>query len=114
MTARPNSRETRAAIRARFLPLALGITSATPAALEAVGGRDNAVALMRQHEQGDWGCVDREDAATNDEALFSGARILSAYPIDRDTPCKGYGENCVWIITEADRSVTTLLLPSEY
>lgn len=36
------------------------------------------------------------------------------YPIDPALPCKGYGENTVWIITEADRSVTTILLPDEY
>jgi hypothetical protein len=50
----------------------------------------------------------------NDEAVRAGLRIIPAYPIDLATPCKGYGENCLWIITEADRSVTTFLLPDEY
>ena len=55
-----------------------------------------------------------EDKETNDDAVKTGGRILSAYPIDPSLPCKGYGENTVWIITEADRSATTLLLPDEY
>ena len=53
-------------------------------------------------------------SATNDEAVSEGLRILSAYAIDPAKPAKGYGENCLWIITEADRSATTFLLPSEY
>jgi hypothetical protein len=44
----------------------------------------------------------------------AGPRILSAYPINETKPCKGYGDNTLWIITEADRSVTTFLLPEEY
>ena len=47
-------------------------------------------------------------------ALREGLRILSAYAIDESKSAKGYGDNCFWIITEADRSVTTFLLPSEY
>jgi hypothetical protein len=39
---------------------------------------------------------------------------LSAYPIDPGKSCEGFGGNCLWIITEADRSVTTFLLPHEY
>jgi hypothetical protein len=57
--------------------------------------------------------VSDEDKALNDEALRTGARLLSAYPIDESKPCAGYGD-CLWIITEADRSVTTFLLPDEY
>jgi hypothetical protein len=60
------------------------------------------------------GAVCKEDAATNDAALKDGGRLLSAYAIDPAKPCKGWGENTLWIITEADRSVTTFLLPSEY
>jgi hypothetical protein len=55
---------------------------------------------------GDWGVVDAEDKQANDEALKSGERLLSAYVIKS-------GER-VWVITEADRSATTLLLPDEY
>ena len=69
--------------------------------------------LMR-HVRGDWGCCAEEDKATNAEALEKGGRILSAYPLDPSQPCLGWGKNTLWIITEADRSLTTLLLPEEY
>lgn len=70
--------------------------------------------LLDRHLSGDWGIVDAEDKATNDKAVKVGNRILSAYPIDPTQECVGYGPNTVWIITEADRSVTTFLLPDEY
>ncbi|NMG42295.1 type I restriction endonuclease subunit M [Aromatoleum toluvorans] len=68
---------------------------------------------LAAYTRGDWGVsADRE---LNDEAVKSGeGRILAAYPIDPARPSRGYGENTVWVITEADRSVTTLLLPEEY
>ena len=68
---------------------------------------------LAAYTRGDWGVsADRE---LNDEAVNSGeGRILAAYPIDPAQPSRGYGENTVWVITEADRSVTTLLLPEEY
>ena len=69
---------------------------------------------LARHARGDWGTVCRADAAENDLALAEGWRILSAYPIDPSKPAKGYGENVFWIITEADRSATTFLLPDEY
>ena len=50
----------------------------------------------------------------NRRAVEAGDRILSAYAIDPEKPCAGFGDNCLWIITEADRSVTTILLPDEY
>lgn len=60
-----------------------------------------------RHRQGDWGNLDEDDKMLNDNAVVDGGRILSAYEI---------GENKVkiWIITEADRSYTTILLPEEY
>ena len=61
---------------------------------------------MVRHMAGDWGEVDAEDKAANDLALMDGSRLLSAY-----TTTKGQK---LWIITEADRSVTTILLPSDY
>lgn len=70
--------------------------------------------MLKRHASGDWGCVCDEDKHTNNEALAHGNRILSAYPIDPEKSCTGYGDNCIWIITEADRSVTTILLPEEY
>ncbi len=63
--------------------------------------------------RGDWGAA--SEANLNDRAVASGeGRILAAYAIDPARPSAGYGDNTVWIITEADRSVTTLLLPHEY
>ena len=91
----------------------LGNILATPGALDACS-HEHRLACLSRHVRGDWGSVDAEDAATNDDAVTSGFRILSAYPIDPAKPCKGFGDNCLWIITEADRSVTTFLLPSEY
>lgn len=70
--------------------------------------------LLARHVRGDWGCVDPDDAEANRFAVARDARILSAYPIDTAKPCAGFGENCLWIITEADRSVTTILLPEDY
>jgi hypothetical protein len=67
-----------------------------------------------RHLGGDWGVVCADDHKSNFNALFSGGRILSAYPIDPAKPCKGFGDNTLWIITEGDRSATTFLLPSEY
>ncbi len=67
-----------------------------------------------RHARGDWGCVCPADAAANEKAVVEGFRILSSYPINPDEPCKGFGGNTLWIITEADRSATTFLLPSEY
>ena len=91
----------------------LGQIVATRGALAAVPPGRMTEALSR-HRRGDWGCVCQDDAAENDRALAEGWRILSAYPIDPSKPAKGYGANVFWIITEADRSVTTFLLPDEY
>lgn len=87
---------------------------ATPGAFAAIPDSEAQTALLVRHLNGDWGCVGAEDRATNDAALTNGSRLFSAYPIDPSKPCLGHGANCVWIITEADRSVTTLLLPDEY
>ncbi len=92
----------------------LGQTVATRGALGAARYPDHLIELLARHHRGDWGCVDAEDAESNNQAIALGNRILSAYPIDAALPCKGYGDNCLWIITEADRSVTTILLPDEY
>lgn len=58
-----------------------------------------------RHARGDWGDLGREDAAENDLSLREGFRLLSAF---------GRGERRFWVITEADRSVTTVLLPEDY
>ncbi|MBB5036166.1 hypothetical protein [Prosthecobacter dejongeii] len=77
----------------------------TPLALELVGTEQIRDALVR-HIQGDWGEVCKDDWQSNDEAVKEGTRLLSAY-----TSKEG---NKFWIITEADRSVTTVLMPEEY
>ena len=91
----------------------LGQIVSTPRALAACSP-DYLYRCLYRHSRGDWGKVCKEDAASNRKAVRTGGRILSAYPIDASEPCKGFGENTIWIITEADRSVTTFLLPSEY
>ena len=98
----------------RYEPrFALGQIVATPGALEACSNALMQKCLAR-HLTGDWGCVTAEDKEANDAALIEGTRILSAYPIDPNQPSEGFGKNTLWIITEADRSATTFLLPSEY
>ena len=91
----------------------LGQIAATPGALEATTDEQRLHYLGR-HSIGDWGRVCPEDWQANGDAVKDGDRILSAYPIDPPKPCKGFGENTLWIITEADRSVTTFILPDEY
>jgi hypothetical protein len=65
-----------------------------------------AVSLIRRHLTGDWGEMDAHDRRMNREALRDGARVFSQYTLASGTR--------IWIITEADRSVTTILLPDEY
>jgi hypothetical protein len=86
---------------------ALGTLVATPGALEALedSGQSPAEFLAR-HCSGDWGEVDQADAAENELSVEQGFRILSAYSTRRGVK--------LWIITEADRSATTILLPDEY
>jgi hypothetical protein len=86
---------------------ALGQIVATPGALEAMqeSGQTPQFFLER-HVSGDWGQVDSEDWQLNDEAVKEGTRLLSAY-----TTLKG---RKLWVITEHDRSSTTILLPEEY
>jgi hypothetical protein len=91
----------------------LGQIVATPGARGATTDKQR-FEYLKRHSIGDWGKVCGDDWHTNDEAVENGDRILSAYPIDPVKPCKGFGENTLWIITEADRSVTTFLLPDEY
>ena len=84
----------------------LGRVVATPAALNALvmAGQDPGE-LLERHQSGDWGDVPSEDAAENQRSVRHGWRILSAYQV---------GPRRIWIITEADRSSTCLLLPEEY
>lgn len=63
-----------------------------------------------RHAIGDWGNIPKADIPINERAITMGSRIMSSYYIDPSLPLRGD----IWIITEADRSVTTFLLPSEY
>ena len=63
--------------------------------------------LLGRHSFGDWGAVCESDKRGNDRAVIEGARILSAYEL-------GAKREMLWVITEADRSATTFLLPEEY
>jgi hypothetical protein len=87
------------------LPFALGQTVITGNAAEQLDPSD-VYAALRRHATGDWGEVDAEDEAQNERSLKEGFRLLSAYT-DRN------GVK-FWIITEADRSATTVLLPEDY
>lgn len=91
----------------------LGQIVATPGVISSTNPI-HMLLCLRRHLMGDWGCISVDDYAVNDEAVNDGNRLLSAYPINPSKPAKGYGANCFWIITEADRSVTTFLLPDEY
>jgi hypothetical protein len=66
---------------------------------------------LNRHVKGDWGDVDEEDKQSNDQALKEGTRLLSAY---NDNRFPRNGVATIWIITEADQSVTTILFPDEY
>jgi hypothetical protein len=80
---------------------------ATPGALDALKEASvGFIPYVIRHLAGDWGDISKKDAAENELSLKEGFRLLSAYGLP--TGCK------IWIITEADRSATTILLPEEY
>ena len=86
----------------------LGRVVGTPGAVVALIENDvDATELVTRHALGFWGDLEPEDRAANELALEQGGRIFSAYKL-ATTGAK------VWVITEADRSSTTLLLPEEY
>jgi len=92
--------------RSKTICFLLGQIVATPGALDVLDrGAVNAADLLQRHQSGDWGNVPPEDAEENELSIVNGNRILSSYPVGNDR---------IWIITEADRSSTTLLLPEEY
>lgn len=89
-----------------FPKFALGATVATPGALDLLDSTGtNASSILTRHQYGDFGSICAEDTQSNLDAITYGLRVFSAYDI---------GKVRLWVITEADRSVTTLLLPSEY
>ena len=86
---------------------ALGRVVATSGALEALRqAGQSSYELLRRHASGDWGDVPPEDAGENELSVREGFRIISSYRLATAAT--------IWIITEADRSATTLLLPAEY
>jgi hypothetical protein len=87
------------------LKFALGRTVITSNAQGALHAED-VKSCMDRHQRGDWGDLCAEDHQSNEDALRQGGRLFSAY-VDRD------GIK-FWIITEADRSATTVLLPEDY
>lgn len=89
-----------------FPKFALGATVATLGALDLLDHAGvNASAYLARHQYGDFGSICAVDQKSNLDAIAHGLRVFSAYDI---------GKARLWVITEADRSVTTLLLPSEY
>lgn len=85
----------------------LGKLVSTPGAIEALkDSGQTSFDFVSKHLAGDWGIVDDEDKQANDDALIHGERLLSAYHTTKGVK--------IWVITEADRSSTCLLLPEEY
>lgn len=82
----------------------LGRLVATPSVLEFLS-KEEVKEIIRRHSRGDWGDLCEEDKELNNQAVKEETRILSSYTV-RGRP--------VWIITESDRSATTLLFPEEY
>jgi len=90
-----------------MIRFALGRVVATPGALRALEKAEQAPdVFLDQHVNGDWGDVPDADKQENEVAVEQGVRILSAY-----TTSAG---DRIWVLTDADRSVTTILLPHEY
>ena len=88
----------------RFQP---GYLTATPGALEVLeDAKQSPMEFVQRHLAGDFGEVCAEDAAENELSIKKGFRILSAYRTNKGVR--------IWVITESDRSATTILLPSEY
>jgi hypothetical protein len=85
----------------------LGQLVATPGAMQALSrNRLDQDEYVKRHQAGDWGDLDEYDAEANEGALSENLPITSAYTLKDGTR--------LWIITEADRSTTTILLPQEY
>jgi len=86
----------------------LGWLTVTPGAAETIARqRINVEHLLARHAAGDWGDIDEDDWAANNWAVQSGTRIHSAYGEENDP-------DRLYVITEANRRVTTILLPGEY
>jgi hypothetical protein len=85
----------------------LGQVVATPSALEALAkAEQDPMDLLERHQRGNWGDLGEDDKKANDLAVTQELRILSAYTLSTGVK--------IWILTEADRSATTILLPQDY
>jgi len=83
----------------------LGRIVATPNALNKLT-QDDILTAIRRHQAGDWGDVDHHDRQANDRALTEGTRLFSVYHSEKQLK--------FWVITEAGRLVTTVLMPDDY
>lgn len=81
------------------------MTAGINAATEDKVFKQEVMMCLQRYSQGDWGGLSEADKQSNDEAIQTGDRILAAYETTKGR---------IWIITEADRSATTVLFPEEY
>ena len=86
------------------IKFSLGQTVATQGIMGLLT-EEEIVTLLNRHAAGDWGDLDEEDKELNKDALINGERLFSSYDTQKGK---------VWVITEYDRSVTTVLSPDEY
>ncbi len=85
----------------------LGQIVGTPGAIDALrAANQDPSEFLDRHSTGDWGTMDEEDTAANDQAVMDGTRIFSAYVLKTGVK--------IWLITENNRQFSTLLLPEEY
>jgi len=90
----------------RHILFALGQVVATKNAVEFMTQKCiTTFDLLRRHQHGDWGDLNEPDHEANEQALIEDLRILSSYNFDNEI---------IWVITEADRTLTTILLPKDY
>ena len=87
-----------------FVPIFFNSGLTFTAAFEAAA--ESPFSYLARHEEGDWGDLDEHDVKANAEALVHGLRLLSSYGLSNGMK--------IWVITEADRSATTVLLQEEY
>ena len=103
----------------------LGRVVATPGAIELMALTETSpLVLISMHVAGDWGECHPDDVQVNNDALRDGLRVMSVHRLplaEKPKPAEGASaplvdteDDRVWVITEADRSVTTILLPEEY
>lgn len=84
----------------------VGTVVGTPGAAEVMDRHGlHPLIIVSMHASGIWGDIPEEDRLANEEALESGARLMSVYK---------FGDDTIWVITEADRKYTTVLTPDEY